>query len=312
MSILDENKIKYSLVVPVYNSEKILPQLIKELQSHLKSIINTLEIIFVDDCSQDESWSVLKQIKLTYPSVRIIRLAKNIGQFAATICGINKAKGLAVITLDDDLQFKTSDIPDLVEFFEANKYLLIYGIPKQRTAKKINSFFTKVALWYLFRFLLEQRREVEAYSSLRIFNKKALLSDQEGHFFKLKSDIDSYCSLHLDSRYIGFFQVEHQKRLTGNSTYSFMQKVNLFFTLNRAYIISPLQLNIYLIMIAFLINLIAFFMFENGIKLNIFLSITNFILISINLMSLIILGFYTTFLYKKINNHQLYLIAEEN
>ena len=56
------NPIDYSVVIPVYNSEKTLSELVSRLQSEFKKLDKSYELIFVDDCSQDNSWPVLKQL----------------------------------------------------------------------------------------------------------------------------------------------------------------------------------------------------------------------------------------------------------
>lgn len=311
MNILEKRTIKYTLIIPAYNAAKTLKKLAEELISNLKSIENELEIIFIDDCSQDESWNELLQIQEKYSFVRIIRLAKNVGQFVATTCGINKAKGLIIITLDDDLQYSSSDIMPLIDFYHQQNHVLVYGIPKQIAAKKINTLFTRLALWYLFRYLLRQKREVEAYSSLRIFNKEVLLSGGEGGFLPLKSDIDSYCNLHLNQKYIGFFEVSHQTRKTGSSGYSFWDKVNLLFTLNRSYLDSPLRFNTYIVLFIVMLNVLSFFMIKKTVNLILVLCIMNLLLLSLTIISVTILAFYVNFIYKKHNNQPPYLIVEE-
>ena len=69
-------------------------------------------MIFVDDCSRDQSWRVLTELTSQYPAeVIAVRLARNFGQHNATLCGFHQVHGDYVITIDDDLQLAPEDIP---------------------------------------------------------------------------------------------------------------------------------------------------------------------------------------------------------
>jgi glycosyltransferase involved in cell wall biosynthesis len=107
----------YSVVIPAYNSNRSLDELVKRLHAVFhEDIRETYEIIFVDDCStRTETWNILQTIALNNPSVRAFRLAKNFGQAGALLCGMAQARGQWIITMDDDLQHRPEDIPLLLE-----------------------------------------------------------------------------------------------------------------------------------------------------------------------------------------------------
>jgi glycosyltransferase involved in cell wall biosynthesis len=77
----------YSVVIPAYNSNRSLDELVKRLHAVFhEDIRETYEIIFVDDCStRTETWNILQTIALNNPSVRAFRLAKNFGQAGALL-----------------------------------------------------------------------------------------------------------------------------------------------------------------------------------------------------------------------------------
>ena len=93
---------KYSLVIPVFNNSKGIQDLYLSINSAFSN--EEIELIFVDDCSADDSWNELKSLKAKDARVKIIRLAKNFGQHAATLCGFEFATGDFVLTMDDDLE----------------------------------------------------------------------------------------------------------------------------------------------------------------------------------------------------------------
>ena len=124
---------KYSLVVPVFNSGKHLLQLHSEIKRSLNGKID-FEIIYVDDYSQDDSWFKLKEIKNSDSSlqIKIVRLSKNFGQHAATLCGFEHASGDFILTMDDDLEVLPSEFEKLVIEQEKSSSQVVYGEYFQR------------------------------------------------------------------------------------------------------------------------------------------------------------------------------------
>ena len=93
-----------SIVIPVFNSEKILESLVDEVEKSLKDNLINKELIFVNDCSMDNSWEVIKKIKKEKNYVKGINLFKNYGQHNAIAAGLSEAKGKYIVLMDDDLQ----------------------------------------------------------------------------------------------------------------------------------------------------------------------------------------------------------------
>jgi dolichol-phosphate mannosyltransferase/undecaprenyl-phosphate 4-deoxy-4-formamido-L-arabinose transferase len=74
----------------------------------------TFEIVLVNDASPDDTWQVIAALAAAHPAVRGLDLLANVGQFRATICGLEHARGDLVVTLDDDLQHRPEDVPVLL------------------------------------------------------------------------------------------------------------------------------------------------------------------------------------------------------
>ncbi len=104
-----------SVVVPVFNEEKNLPELYEEITNSCKGLNLSYEIIFVDDGSWDSSFPVLRSIQKEDRNVKVIRLRKNFGQTAALSAGFDYARGEVIITLDADLQNDPRDFALLLE-----------------------------------------------------------------------------------------------------------------------------------------------------------------------------------------------------
>lgn len=105
---------RLSAVIPVYNESESLPQLHDELNNALKDYTD-LEIIYIDDGSNDGSEKVLKDIAEDDPNTTVITFFRNYGKAAALAAGFEAASGDIVITLDSDLQDDPTEIPDMIE-----------------------------------------------------------------------------------------------------------------------------------------------------------------------------------------------------
>ena len=107
---------KLSLVIPVYNEEQTLPDLVKAIHKALESFTAEWEVIFVDDGSMDGSLRVLKELALKdQQHLRVISFRRNFGQTAAIAAGIDHASGEIVVLLDADLQNDPEDILMMVD-----------------------------------------------------------------------------------------------------------------------------------------------------------------------------------------------------
>jgi glycosyltransferase involved in cell wall biosynthesis len=85
-----------------------------DLESVFLDLHKTVEYVVVDDRSPDGTWIRLVSLAETFSNMRAIRLQKNVGQMAATLCGIAEAAGDVIVTMDDDLQHPPSEVPKLL------------------------------------------------------------------------------------------------------------------------------------------------------------------------------------------------------
>ena len=128
---------KLSIVVPVYNEEKNLPELFNQVLEALKDVSYDWDITFVDDGSRDSSMQVMKEIQAEYPHrVRNVFFRRNYGQTAAISAGIDHSDGDIVVLIDADLQNDPADIPLLLEELDKG-YDVVSGWRKDRQDNKI-------------------------------------------------------------------------------------------------------------------------------------------------------------------------------
>lgn len=104
-----------SIVVPTYGGRDALEELVDRLDETLNRRGYSYEIIIVNDASPDETWQLLEKLSADKPHVRAVDLLSNHGQSRATLCGLSRARGDLVATMDDDLQHPPEELPRLVD-----------------------------------------------------------------------------------------------------------------------------------------------------------------------------------------------------
>ena len=122
---------KISVIVPVYNEEESIPDLYKELRAVVENEPWDAEFIMVDDGSQDRSVQVIGEIAEQDPRVKLLCFARNFGQTAAILAGIDHAEGDVLVPMDADLQNDPADIPRLIAHIEEG-YDVVSGWRKDR------------------------------------------------------------------------------------------------------------------------------------------------------------------------------------
>ncbi len=135
-------RVRYSIVVPVYNEEDVLPEFYDRLRSVLDGLAEPAEIIFVNDGSADRSPALMKELHARDKRVRILSLSRNFGHQAAVTAGLVYAAGHAVAVLDADLQDPPALLPQLFQLLDEG-WDVAYGIRtgrKEGVAKRLAYF----------------------------------------------------------------------------------------------------------------------------------------------------------------------------
>ncbi len=122
----NSNKAAISVVIPLYNEEKSLAELHNRIILSLQSLSSSYELIFVDDGSTDNSFSVIRDLHKKDDRVKAIRFRKNFGKASALSAGFKEAEGTTIITIDADLQDLPEEIPTLIKKMDEG-YDLVSG-----------------------------------------------------------------------------------------------------------------------------------------------------------------------------------------
>lgn len=115
--MITKNKqdLSLSIVIPVYNEEESILELHNRIESVVKALKLSYEIIFVDDGSKDRTFEILKTVHDRDKHVKVVRFRRNFGQSAALAAGFDISGGDVIVTMDGDLQNDPGDIPVLLQ-----------------------------------------------------------------------------------------------------------------------------------------------------------------------------------------------------
>lgn len=121
-----------SLVIPLYNEEESLPELVSWINDVMNRNGYSYEAILIDDGSTDKSWKVIEGLAQTNKNLKGVKLRRNYGKSAALQKGFEAAAGDVVITMDADLQDSPEEIPELYRMIKEDDYDLVSGWKKKR------------------------------------------------------------------------------------------------------------------------------------------------------------------------------------
>lgn len=226
---------KISIIIPVYNSEQILEELIERINNVLKQIYlkDSSEIIMVNDFSVDGSWEKVKDLSKKNSNIKGLNLTENFGQHNALLAGLNLCSGDNVITLDDDLQHPPEFFPDILEKLKEHEVCYTnYKNRKHLTWKKIVSKINNIVSSFLL------NKPLNVYmSSFRGLNRKIVLE-----IIKFKNPNVYLDGLIIEStKNIGMITVDHHARKKGESNYTFQKLLVLWSNMIMNFSFLPLR-----------------------------------------------------------------------
>ncbi len=226
-----------SVVVPVYNSAKIVPELVSSLCSVLPTCDRPFEIILVNDASSDDSWEqIAAQCRAFSDVVRGVNLSRNFGQHNATLCGIRLARFDVTITMDDDFQHPPEEIPKLLRRLDRGDADVVYGVPAVRRHSRMRNFLTRLTKQTAAR--LTGLERVETQSPFRAFYTQ--LRDAFAGY--MGPDVLLDVLLGWGTSRFATVPVEHAARRHGRSNYNAARLFNMAILTLTAYSTVPLRL----------------------------------------------------------------------
>ena len=223
-----------SVVIPLFNEEESLPELVAWIGRVVARQGWSHEIILVDDGSTDGSWKVIEGLRADNPAVHGIRFRRNSGKSAALYCGFRQACGRVVVTMDADLQDSPDELPELYRMITEDGYDVVSGWKQHRQDNK----FTKNLPSKLY------NATARRITGIRLHDMNCGLKAYANEVVK---NIEVYGEMHRYIPYLaknaGFDKitekpVHHQKRKYGKSKFGVERFVNGFLDLLSLWFLS--------------------------------------------------------------------------
>jgi glycosyltransferase involved in cell wall biosynthesis len=317
MSIKTKAKTLY-IVVPCYNEEEVLNETTKRLDAKLDSLIKEKKItddsrvMYVNDGSKDKTWELIEEINKTHKHFTGICLSRNRGHQNALLAGLMTAKEYAdvIISMDADLQDDINAIDEMLD-----KYYdgcdIVYGV---RSSRKKDSFFKKHTAQPFYKFMKVMGVDVVYnHADYRLTTKRVL------------DCFESFKEVNLFLRgiipQIGYktsiAYYERNKRVAGESKYPLKKMLKFAIEGITSFSIKPLKIitNIGFIMTIFSIGAIIYSVIRkftgNTIDGWTFIVISIYLVSSIQLLSLGVIGEYIGKIYSETKERPRYIIEEE-
>jgi glycosyltransferase involved in cell wall biosynthesis len=226
-----------SVVVPTFNSEIFIGKTLARILQAMTDMGKSFEIIIVNDGSSDKTWTVVHQLAESDSRITAINLLKNYGQHSALMCGLRHARGVYVVTLDDDLQNPPEEIPRLLTYCIEGQHDLVIGEFVNPSKTRLRMLGTGTV-----------NRLVT-----RVFYKAPEL--KLSTFRVIRRDVvDRVCQSNNPTPYItgelifaaasiSNLEVKHDERIAGKSTYNPLKIIELIRRIMFSYSIELLRIS---------------------------------------------------------------------
>lgn len=231
---------KLSIVVPVYRSALILPQLVEQIHAEMRKegLDGNFELLLINDDSPDNSWQVIRALAATHSFIKGISLRRNFGQHNAIMAGLNHVSGEFVVLMDDDLQHPPHAIGDMVRALsEGFDVCYTNYLNRQHAAwKKLGSRFND---WVATHLLGKPK-------GLYLSSFKGLRKEIVREVIRYDGPYAYVDGLILDvTRSITAIDIEHQERHEGKGNFNLRRSISLWLKMATSFSVLPLRLATY-------------------------------------------------------------------
>lgn len=229
-----------TVIVPVFNEEKVLPLFHDRLEGALSSLLETWEVIYIDDGSTDNSHAILQGLKEANPNVGIARFTRNFGKEEAMSAGLRLAGGEAVIVIDSDLQDPPELIPSMIDAWRLGA-----DIVNMRRRQRYGESWVKKITAHLFYRVINRLSEVPVpkdVGDFRLLSRRAVealnLLEERNRFMKGLFAWIGYRNITLD--------YDRDARAAGNSKWHYWRLWNFALEGITGFSVAPLKIATYI------------------------------------------------------------------
>ena len=230
-----------SVVIPIYNDEEVIAELLHRLTAVLTQIVKDYEIILVDDGSRDRSWSVMQSERQQREHLRIARLSRNFGQQNAIAAGLSLTTKDLIVLMDSDLQDRPEDIPVLIDALLADPQATM-SIAQWQERKDSHM---KIAVSRLFQRVSNSITDIHTMPRLGIFRvmKKSVV--EELRRFPEKTATAVSLLYYIGSHYVAV-PLKRDARFAGTSGYNLRKMLQLTFARIFSFSMFPIRMVTYM------------------------------------------------------------------
>src|ERR1700733_4794184 len=164
--------VKYSIVIPLYNEEGILPVLVERLQEIMAQLDGPAEVVMVDDGSSDRTYPLAPAAATSDPRFKLIQFSRNFGHQMAITAGMDASSGDAVIIMDADLQDPPHVVLQMIEKWKEG-YEVVYGLREHRQGERLFKTATASVFYGLLHRIADIDTPVDV-GDFRLVDRKAL------------------------------------------------------------------------------------------------------------------------------------------
>lgn len=230
-----------SVVVPIYNDQEVIPELLKRLTAQLETIVKEYEIILVDDGSRDHSWEVMQDERARRDHLMIARLSRNFGQQNSIAAGLSLASKELIVLMDSDLQDRPEDIPTLIDALLADKEAtMAIAQWEERKDSRI-----KIAVSRLFQRVSNRITDIHTMPRLGIFRvmKKSVVDELKR--FPEKTATAVSLLYFIGNKYVAV-PLKRDARFAGTSGYNLSKMLSLTFARIFSFSMFPIRIVTYM------------------------------------------------------------------
>jgi dolichol-phosphate mannosyltransferase len=308
----ESQSIQYSLIIPIYNEEKVILELYSRVSKVMDGLPGRSELLLVNDGSRDQSLTMIRDLSHQDQRVAYVSLARNFGHQVAVTAGLNFSQGQVVVILDADLQDPPELIPEMVNQWQQG-YQVVYA---QRTKRQKEGWFKRFTAYAFYR-ILRYLADVDIPTDTGDF---CLMDRQVVDLLNRMPERNRY--IRGLRSWVGFRQTavrfERSPRFAGEVKYTFRKSLNLAINSLISFSKVPLRLATYvgLISALFAISMVIlvlywrFFQVDSPVTGFATIAVAIFFLGSVQLISIGILGEYIGRIYEEVKGRPLYTISE--
>ena len=301
-----------SIVVPLYNEESNVKEFYTRTHSVFDNLEHECEMIFVDDGSRDQTFSMLKELAAGDSAVKVVSFSRNFGHQAAFTAGLDFTRGSAVVLIDGDLQDPPELIADMIELWKQGADV-VYAQRRKRKGENIFKRVTASLFYRIFRYFTDTQIPLDT-GDFRLMDRKVVNS-----LLRLKENNRFMRGL---VSWVGFKQVplyyDRDERFSGETKYPFGKMLRFALNAIVSFSDKPLKIATILGLFSSFVGLAMilwglyahFFQPQTTIKgwTSVFISVL--FLGGVQLFTLGIIGEYISRIYDESKDRPIYIVGE--